>query len=182
MDKFLIIAVTRPDFFPGEAERINNLFALYQDMYIHVRKPFASYGETERLIRQIDPQFHNRLKMHDYFELTNSYNLGGIHLNSRNPKPLPGARSISKSMHSLKELEDCNHFDYVFLSPIFDSISKKGYKSPFILSELEESIKGKNVIALGGVTPDKFPLLKSIGFMGAALLGYFFSNTEKTFI
>ena len=42
------------------------------------------------------------------------------------------------------------------------------------LEKISSFIRGKKVIALGGVTPDKFPFLKSKGFLGAALLGYFF--------
>ncbi|GAA6529534.1 hypothetical protein LPYR103PRE_15070 [Segatella asaccharophila] len=65
--------------------------------------------------------------------------------------------------------------DYVFLSPVFDSISKSGYCSAFPLSALkqaqEEGIIDRKVIALGGVTYDKLPLLESLSFGGGAMLG-----------
>ena len=79
----------------------------------------------------------------------------------------------------MEELEFASDYDYVTLSPIFDSISKQGYKSAFKLMELKNKIKGKKVVALGGVTPDKFSYLKSIGFKGAALLGYFFPVSRQ---
>jgi thiamine-phosphate pyrophosphorylase len=67
------------------------------------------------------------------------------------------------------------HFDYVFLSPIFDSISKAGYKSAFTEEMLKEaSDKGiidEKVVALGGVTFDKIPYLKKLNFGGAAMMG-----------
>lgn len=69
-------------------------------------------------------------------------------------------------------------YDYLTLSPIYDSISKEGYKSSFERKDLENEIRNLpiDVIALGGVTPDKFEELKAIGFAGAAMLGYFFGK------
>ena len=65
--------------------------------------------------------------------------------------------------------------DYLFLSPIFDSISKAGYKSNFTIDELraaaDAGIIDSRVFALGGVTPDRLSLLQSIGFGGAVMLG-----------
>ena len=130
--------------------------------------------QIEKLIEGIKPQFHSRLKLHDHFELIEKYELGGIHLNSRNPLPYPGAKSLSISIHDLNEIEKVQDFDYFFISPVFNSISKQGYNSAFDLNELSKKISGKNAIALGGVTPDKFPLLKTMSFKGAALLGHFF--------
>ena len=173
---FIIIAITLPYFFTGEAEKINQLLETGEADFVHLRKPGSMIDDMEKLISQINPRFYPRLKLHDHFSLLDKYQLGGIHLNNRNPQPIP-AREISKSIHSYEELDGINQFDYFFISPVFDSISKKGYKASFELEELSHKIKGKNAIALGGVTPDKFPLLKSLGFHGAALLGHFFQNT-----
>ena len=64
---------------------------------------------------------------------------------------------------------------YVFLSPIFDSISKKGYKHSFFNKDLEEAgingIINERVVALGGVTPEYIPQLRAWNFGGAAFLG-----------
>ena len=66
--------------------------------------------------------------------------------------------------------------DYLFLSPIFDSISKQGYSSHFSEQQLmeagHEGILGPKVIALGGILPEHMPLLGKYGFGGAAFLGY----------
>ena len=171
---FLIIAITPPDFFKGEGERINQLLSDESVDFVHIRKPDSSEYETEKLIKEIDPRYHHKIKLHDHFQLLDKYNLGGIHLNSRNKEIFRGARSVSISLHSLDELEGKEIYDYFFISPIYDSISKEGYSAKFNLAELSQKIQGKNAIALGGVTPDKFQQLKSLGFKGAALLGYFF--------
>ncbi len=63
----------------------------------------------------------------------------------------------------------------MFLSPVFDSISKPGYGSRFSTEELREAA-GKGLInakvyALGGVDPSRFAELEALGFGGVALLG-----------
>ena len=77
-------------------------------------------------------------------------------------------------------IEHKSHCDYLFLSPIFDSISKQGYTHHFSEEELiearEKGIIDRQVFALGGVEADKLPLLQSYGFGGAALLGSLWKN------
>lgn len=171
---FPIIAITAPLFIADEAKRIEALFKSKQIDYLHLRKPYSSLEETVRLIKNISPEFYSSIKLHDHFSLLDVFDLGGIHLNSRNNYQHPKAKEISYSAHSFMELMNWQSYDYIMLSPIFDSISKKGYKSSFSEEKLKENLKGKNnVIALGGVTPEKFPYLQDLGFYGAAMLGYF---------
>lgn len=69
-------------------------------------------------------------------------------------------------------------YDYVFLSPIFDSISKQGYKAAFTRAELTEirAILSQNVYALGGITFDNLKEVEQLGFCGAAMLGGFWEK------
>ncbi|HXD94336.1 MAG TPA: thiamine phosphate synthase, partial [Bacteroidia bacterium] len=68
-------------------------------------------------------------------------------------------------------------YEYVFLSPVFDSISKTGYKSNFDLENLKPFLKKhKNVIALGGVNTKNIELIKQVGFSGAAFIGAVWQN------
>ena len=66
-------------------------------------------------------------------------------------------------------------YDYLLLSPIFDSISKVGYRSAFSLEELERAARAgiidERVIALGGVTLEKIPILEALNFGGVAMMG-----------
>lgn len=179
MDNFIKIAITPPYFFPNESKLINNLLSQGEADLLHIRKPAASYHQIETLINNIDGNYHDRIKLHDHFELISKYKLGGIHLNSRNPIPPAYAKTVSKSIHSLEEINAIKDFDYFFISPVFDSISKQGYKAKFDLQVLSESIIGKNAIALGGVTPDKFSLLKELGFIGAAMIGHYFNGIKN---
>lgn len=174
MDRdFLIIAITTPGFFPDEAGRISEILNSGLAHIVHIRKPDLDITATEQLIAEIPEELHHRLKLHDHFDLLSSFQLGGVHLNSRNPTAPPGALSVSRSFHTIEQLADAEHYDYVTLSPIFDSISKKGYRQAFYLPSLAEPLKGRRVVALGGVTPDRIPLLKAVGFFGCAMLGHF---------
>ena len=58
--------------------------------------------------------------------------------------------------------------DYVTLSPVFDSVSKPGYRGAFDAAAIELPA-GVRVLALGGVTPDNVGRLDR--FAGYAVLG-----------
>lgn len=172
-----LIVITRPDFFTGEVDLVNNLFDDGLER-LHLRKPKATKEELAKWIEGIAPPFRQSIVLHDCHELAAEYLLGGIHLNSRNPKPLQynKAMSVSRSCHSIAEVKEyMDKVDYMFLSPIFDSISKEGYGATFTRNELEEArvegLLGEKVYALGGVSVDKIPVVKEMGFCGAAILG-----------
>ncbi len=172
----LWITITRPDFFPGESVFISRLLASGVDI-VHLRKPGATAADCARLLDELPADDRRRIVVHDFFELVEPYGLRGIHLNARRstvPDDYKG--HVSRSCHSLEEVKlykaAC---DYVFLSPIFDSVSKQGYASAFTDEALKqassEGIIDRKVVALGGVTPDKISYLRRLGFGGAAMLG-----------
>ena len=174
----MIIVITRPDFFDGEAERIVQLLSRADVDLMHIRKPQASVAAIRRLLQQLPPASYGRLVLHDHHELATDFGLHGVHLNSRYPAPPQGWRgAVSISCHSLDELARCRKepYAYMSLSPIFDSISKQGYRSAFSMETLREAhrqgIIDRRVMALGGVTFDKVSMVMEMGFGGAMILG-----------
>jgi len=174
--KFELCIITLPDFFEGETELVNRLFERGMTR-LHLRKPKATEQEMAEWIEQIARPFRRRIVLHDHHQLAIRYNLGGIHLNSRNPSAINfQLPTISRSCHSLEEIikykDEC---DYLFLSPIYDSISKEGYASAFskddIINAKSQGIIDEKVYALGGVRFANLPELQSLGFGGAAILG-----------
>lgn len=172
----LWLAITSTTFFAGEAQFIHRLFAHGVDI-VHLRKPGASEADCARLLADLSSDDRHRIVIHDFFELAEPYGLKGIHLNARRSTVPDGWQGhVSRSCHSLEEVKQYkNACDYVFLSPIFDSVSKQGYASAFAYETLKQAsgdgiIDGK-VVALGGVTPDKISRLRSLNFGGAAMLG-----------
>ena len=171
-----LIIVTSPDIMSGEASLICRLLDAGADR-VHLRKPHTQREDYERVIVQIPQEYRESVVVHDYFELRDQYMLGGIHLNSRNSRPSSNiAGTVSRSCHSFAEvIEHKPKVDYLFLSPIFDSISKAGYLSAFSEEDLYlASVNGiidNKVMALGGVTFESIPLLKRLSFGGAVMLG-----------
>lgn len=149
---------------------------------VHVRKPAMSLSRLRDYLLKIPADMYQRLSLHDHHRLAVDMNIGGIHLNSRNPKPLEGfTGTISRSTHTLAELRDnTTACDYLFLSPIYDSISKAGYNSNFDYNTLVEahnqSIITYKTIALGGIKPQHLDQLQDLGFGGAAFLGYVWNS------
>lgn len=170
-EKWRSIVITHPDYYEDEDEAIIRL--LEAGLTVHVRKPTWDADRLAALLLKIPPYLHPQMRLHSHFELLDEFPmLGGVHLNSRWPQAPQAARNVSRSCHTLEELADADRYEYVFLSPIFDSISKDGYTSRFDLSTLAPHLRGRRVIALGGVRPQDFRRLQQAGFTGAAVLGY----------
>lgn len=176
MQTFRVIVFTSPDEIDDEAAKIAELLDCGAD-YVHIRKPEWSEQKVRHLIETIPDRLWHCLKLHDHFTLDAEYGLGGVHTNRRNPIAPATALQVSASCHTLDEvLNQPPGLSYITLSPIFDSISKTGYRSGFVLDELPEQIRNYNVIALGGVTPDHFLMLRQKHFSGVALLGYIWNG------
>jgi len=166
---------------------IKNLLQMFEaglNTY-HIRKPTFSTKQLQDYIEQIPKQFHNRIVIHSHHNLARKYNLQGVHYTTKHLEKnirnwwrekmlrISTSNFIKTTSHgklsSLYDLEEME-FDYVFLSPIFDTITGK-YQSGFY----EESIKaaihktGKKIIARGGIDVSRIEKVKELGFYGLAL-------------
>ncbi len=156
----MVIVISNPTPITCEHQILHQLFDEGLDVF-HIYKPSFSEEQTEDFIRQIPSEYHNRIVLHSrYFKF-----------------------------HSLTEVQECKeNYNYAFLSPIFDSISKKGYKSKFDLKEVKVFLQRHNncsylrkngkrlLIALGGIDEDKIDTVNDLGFSGIALLGAIWQN------
>jgi thiamine-phosphate pyrophosphorylase len=167
---------------------------LAQDLgRLHLRKPGWTATQLEALIQALPSQFYSRLVLHSYPHLVHQYQLGGLHLTERaraaawrRPQLLPG-QTLSTSFHSLAEInQHRRRYDYVFLSPIFDSLSKAGYASNFDLGDLQRFFQAQAtragyhppVLALGGIEAPTIGLAQQVGFAGAAVLGAVWQSAD----
>lgn len=167
------IAITPPDIQEDEPRRIMAILDAGWDK-VHLRHPSATLTEMRRLIEAMPQRMHGRMRLHGHFELLNEFNLGGIQLNSRcTVPPANYTGRYSRSCHTVEETRAATGCDYVTLSPIFDSISKHGYRSNFREEDFAALPAGK-VIALGGITPDNITIVRQYPFAGYAVLGYLF--------
>lgn len=179
-----LIAITVPQILDDEHLLISSV--LEKSIHrLHLRKPEASASEMRNILEKIPVCYHSRISLHDNFSLVEEFPyIGGLHLNRRNsdiPKGFNG--QISRSCHSLEEIRNCSNMDYLFLSPIFNSISKEGYESGFTIEELESAsdkgIINDKVFALGGIDEKTIPELHTISFGGVAVLGALWGNNPS---
>lgn len=178
-----LIVITLERKVTSEERVINTLFEEGLST-LHVRKPSHGQQGIEKLLYHINPDFHNRIVLHDHFQLVDDFNLKGVHLNRRNPEaPEKKLESISCSCHSFDCLQMSSSFNYMFLSPIFDSISKSGYNRAYTYKQLTEArdlgIINERVYALGGVDEVTISLVSQYNFGGVAVLGALWSDFEQ---
>jgi len=162
---------------------------------LHVRKPGWSRTEMAAYVQAIAPQYRRQLVLHSHYDLAPAYALGGIHLTEtarRDPGLARllrglGGRSVSASLHTLTDLQQHRRrYDYVFLSPIFNSISKPGYPSGFDLAAVRATLHQlaarpsyrPQVLALGGIDAQNVAQVQQAGFAGAVLLGSLWPSAD----
>ncbi len=171
-----LILMTVPYFFVEEHQILTALFDEGLEV-LHLRKPQTEPVYSERLLSLLPDVYRKRIVVHDHFYLKNEYNLLGIHLNQRNLSlPANYKGQISCSCHTFEEVKSRKPAcDYIFLSPIFNSISKNDYQSPFTDESLKQGAKAgiidKKTMALGGITLDNIARIKEYGFGGGVVLG-----------
>ena len=190
----LLIAFSSPDKFRSEIKNVIDLFDAGLDIF-HLRKPKFSAKKMEDYLRQVPKKYRGRIIIHSHYSLAIKYKLKGIHIGKKYKKGgffnriylfwlkfrSPGLY-LTTTFHSLLSLEeDESRYNYVILSPVFESISKKGYGASFSEDQLESSIlrAKQKVVALGGVDVEKIPQVKELGFFGAGLLGVLWSSNER---
>ena len=130
------IAITTEEFWDGEEVAIVSLLN-HGYSRVHLRKPGASLQAYRELLQELPKEYLDRISLHDYFELWPEYPQVGLHVNSRNwelPSGFDGL--LTCSCHGLKEMPLAERYAYCFLSPVFNSISKRGYTGAFLEAEL----------------------------------------------
>ena len=85
-------------------------------------------------------------------------------------------KKSSATVRSLEELQQLDgHLDILLFSPVFESISKPGYRQDRNLEALKDYLQKRTsktaVFAQGGINFDRIEEVKSLGFDGIALLG-----------
>lgn len=181
----ILIVITSPQFIGGEASYITSMLRKGIDL-VHLRKPDSTPHDCAKLLDAIPDELHRRIVIHYHHCLCTDYNLGGIHISPYHmSQALPRYEgTVSRSCHSIDEIASFkSSYDYLFLSPIFNSISKQGYHGAFSASQLQEAqqkgIIDNKVVALGGITANNLSIVKQLGFGGAALLGDVWQHAGK---
>ena len=186
-----IIVLSPENAYPGERQWVNRLFAAGLRRF-HLRKPGWRDADFEAYLENISPDWRTKVVVHQCHGAVEKYHLGGWHCKDREEqlKSIPPLRAsvpfpttLSRSIHRLDDLDgDLTSWDYVFLSPVYRSITKANYGPRWERTELEAAIRRckdlspAKVYALGGVEPGNIPDCALMGFDGVALLGAIWSS------
>lgn len=183
-----LIVISNPTAVDDESTIINNLFQAGLK-YFHVRKRDSDINMVRQLLNGIAPQFHARISLHQFHEIANEFGIQRLHyteqarMRSNAQKWQMQAKegfTLSTSVHDITTLHTLAHFDYAFYGPVFNSISKPGYKSTLPADfKLDRSNIKTKVIALGGVDGSNLTKVRAMGFDGAAILGTIWNDPDK---
>jgi thiamine-phosphate pyrophosphorylase len=183
-----VAVITWPEFFEQETEAIEALFGAGLEV-LHLRKPMAGTDTLKQFVEKIDTKFHRKITVHGRrSEAIQGLDVGGFHIPKAELQAGGGERMAGKrlscSCHSPEEVRtSLIACDYVFLSPVFDSISKAGYGAAFSEEELTAGQQAEaitqQVYALGGITPERLEQVRTWGFGGVGVLGYIWEPFMK---
>ncbi len=175
----MLIILTSERELDNEADRINTLFENGLEV-LHLRKPTLSIEGYRALLTQINPTFYDRIMIHQYHELCVEFTLRGVHIQEQPRLDLGKTLEnytlefigksfkVSSSFHSKEAIKECAvDFEYVFLSPVFSSISKVGYEGKgFDVKALDAF-----VIGMGGIHEETVQATFDLGYKGVGVLG-----------
>lgn len=173
-----LIVISPPETLPGEVELVNALFKKGLTKF-HLRKPNVPTVALIQYLQKIDSAYISNVVVHYDFELLQHFPQAGFHFNQYSLSWLSykGFTHKSYSAHSFREILGLNAeaFDYIFISPVFESISKPGYYAGFNLKQIKDFLVSgcctNPIVALGGVDETNIDSLQDSGLHGAAVLG-----------
>jgi thiamine-phosphate pyrophosphorylase len=182
-----LIVISHPDAIANEARLINQLFENGLTRF-HLRKPGYDAGQIAGLLRQIDEQYHHYIVLHQHHVIAKEFDINRLHYTEQHRKTTDTDKLallhhqgyiLSTSVHEIATLQTLTWFDNAFLGPVFNSISKLGYRAkwPDSFSLDKQGIK-LNIIALGGISLSNLSKVKAMNFDGAAVLGTIWNNPD----
>lgn len=130
-----------------------------------------------------------QLFINDRADIAQAVGADGVHLSTHSLKPEVVKKNfdhrliVGVSTHSLAQAQAARESgaDFILFGPVYETISKKVYGAALGIEALHktaERLKGFPLIALGGVTIDKFDELLAAGASGIAGISLFAETTR----
>lgn len=182
----MLIVISDHQLYLRESREINRLFESGMELY-HIRHHNISEEDLRSLIAGIEEKYLDRIVANHNHDLARSMGIHRFHFTEEDRqkwekkkwKNRSDSEVYSTSVHSLdtyNELPD--FFEYAFISPVFDSISKPGYQAvPFDLSK-RNTEKQVKLIGLGGIHSANIHDAMEMGYDGFAVLGSVWESEE----
>ncbi|SUX47548.1 thiamine phosphate synthase [Chryseobacterium indoltheticum] len=180
----MIIVITPEDIVQNETELINELFQEGLNL-LHIRKPFINAEEMTDFIQKIDSKFQSQLVLHSHYNLAENFNISRFHFREIDRKnglyQSFTDKTISTSVHDIETFNELSgNWEYSFISPVFPSISKKGYgENSNILNDIKKRDNSNvRLIGLGGINENNIKEVFESEIDGVALLGAIWESDE----
>jgi thiamine-phosphate pyrophosphorylase len=145
---------------------------------VQVRERDLPEAEVEVLLRRILERLRGtpaRLLVNGHVALAQAYGVG-LHLPAaapppRPPRPLLCGRAVHDEDEARRALAE--GVSYVVAGPVFPTASKPGHPGAGLetLARLARMVGPAPVFAIGGLTPERVPLVRDAGAHGVAVLG-----------
>lgn len=177
-----MIVITNPKAIANEVSIIHKLFDEGLEL-LHIRKPELSRSEFIQFVNSIDKEYHSKLVLHQHYEIIEYYDITRLHITGKNradfyesAKKLKDKPDMvfTTSTHTIEEFNGLlGVFQYAFLSPVYESISKQNYKPDHdvLISVQQRTNFTTRLIALGGITYENCIDTIKLGFDDIAVLG-----------
>jgi len=180
----MIIVITPEQSVRNETEIINELFKEGLEL-LHVRKPMMEAEALRNYLKNIHSGYHEQMVLHSHYVLAQEFGISRLHFKESERQNIPDRffkeYIVSTSVHSIdgfNKLDD--RWEYAFISPVFPSISKKGYgKETKILESIRQRDNDQSgLIALGGINQQTIEKVLWKNVDGIALLGAIWESQE----
>lgn len=175
----MLILLTSEKEVTSEVNTINRLFAGGLEV-LHLRKPSFNADQYRILLDAINPDYYDRIMIHEYHAICETYGLRGVHIQEQARLDLEEGLQdyiadfkeehykVSSSFHEPEDIINTScGFNYHFLSPVFSSISKVGYQGRgFAVHHIK-----KPIIGMGGINNQTIAEALALGYSGLGVLG-----------
>ncbi|MCE7054485.1 thiamine phosphate synthase [Algoriphagus sp. AGSA1] len=184
----MLLVVSSPEILENEPAVINQLFAAGLPLF-HLRKPEAGEEELRILLTGISEEYRPRVVLHRHHQLAGEFGIHRIHfketdrvkLTSSDYRRMENTELVySTSVHSPEAFISLDQvFHYALFGPVFESISKPGYKPDKDTKPDFGKQRPTKLIGIGGVTQANAASVLEKGFDGVALCGTIWQSRNK---
>lgn len=164
-----------------EVALLKSLIA-WSGVYVHVRKPDLSEAQYAQYLAAFSWDERQSLIAHQHPALSIDLGLPRLHLSATRRTNLSAQEQrlyASSSTHSWDEFNGLpSSFEMAFISPVFPSISKKGYGIEQQISPAGRKNWTSKAIALGGINAARIAHMGQHDFDDFALCGAFWEAAD----
>ncbi|RZF62092.1 thiamine phosphate synthase [Sphingobacterium corticibacterium] len=152
----------------------------------HIRKYQLTDTEMVAYVNDINRDYRKQLVLHSHFHLANELGIERLHVREEDRKQhkqraFTTGFTLSTSVHAITTFNTLDTiWDYAFLSPVFPSISKKGYGiTHTVLDDLRLHCNPHvRLVGLGGIDEQNYRQVFTAGADAIALLGAIWNSPQ----